>query len=78
MLRRFRQKVTLHELSVYILTRGLVLTALFLLSALVLQLCSDTWLAARYVEYLVSTGAVLLGAVLLGGLLLEDVLRKSG
>ena len=76
MLRWFGHKVLLHECSFYILTRGLLLTAVFLLAGMALLLHSSAWVAARYAEYLLAMGAVLLGSSLLGPLLLEDVLRK--
>lgn len=78
MLRRiFRKPVGLHELSFYILTRGLFLAFTMLLSSLVfLAAGGGVWLSLWYAKYLQTMAAVLFGAALLGSLLVEDILKR--
>ena len=73
----FRKRVAVHELTFYILTRGLFLTFLFVLAAVAMLEGERTWLATQYAQYLFAMGAVLMGASLIGPLLVEDILRKT-
>ncbi|NCB62388.1 MAG: hypothetical protein EOM52_02055 [Clostridia bacterium] len=76
MSRIFKTRIPIHELSYYILTRGLFLTFLFLAAAVALLAGNATWLAIWYAEYLFTMGAVLLATSLIGPLLVEDILRR--
>ena len=75
-----RKRVALHDWPLFVLTRGLCMTTVFLLAALLLRLWTgpaDPWLLNWYADYVQAMAAVLLGASLIGPLLLEDVLRRS-
>ena len=67
----FRRPARLHELSFFLMTRGLFLTFALLLAG------QDPWLAGWYARYLQSMACVLFGVSLIGPLLLEDVLRRT-
>lgn len=73
----FTKRIPIHELSHYIMTRGLFLTFLFLIAAVALLTGSTEWLAGWYAEYLFTMSAVLLGVSLLGPLLVEDIYRRT-
>ena len=76
----FQKQVTLHDGSLFVLTRGLCLTATFLLASLLMLLWTgpaNPWLLHWYADYLESMATVLLGLSLIGSLLLEDVLRRT-
>lgn len=76
----FKTQVALHDWSLFILTRGLCLTATFLLSSLLMRLWTgpaNPWLLLWYADYLESMATVLLGLSLIGSLLMEDVLRRT-
>ena len=73
-----RKRVALHDWPLFLLTRGLCMTTIFLLAALLLRLWTgpaDPWLLNWYADYVQAMAAVLLGTSLIGPLLLEDVLR---
>lgn len=73
-----RKPAQLHELSFYLMTRGICLTYLLLLSAIALLLGGrDPWLAGWYANHLQNMAHILFGVSLIGPLLLEDVLRRS-
>ena len=74
----FRRPARLHELSFFLMTRGLFLTYALLLAAVALLLAGqDPWLAGWYARNLQSKACVLFGVSLIGPLLLEDVLRRT-
>lgn len=73
----FQTRVSVHDWTFYILTRGLCLTLLFLLGAVALHLGSSAWLAVQYANHLFTMGGVLLAVSLIGPLLVEDILRKT-
>ena len=74
----FRRPARLHELSFFLMTRGLFLTYALLLAAVALLLAGqDPWLAGWDARYLPAMACVLFGVSLIGPLLLEDVLRRT-
>ena len=69
----------IHELTYYLMTRGLWLTYAYLAAAiLTLVQGEEPWLAGWYARYYQSLSVVMFGTSLIGPLLVEDVLRGRG
>lgn len=72
----------LHLWTDYIIRKGVFLSALLLISALILSVWGDArpvsgLILRHYVSSCVNSSAIVLAAALAGGLFLEDILRRG-
>lgn len=72
----------LHLWPDYIIRKGVFLSGLLLISALVLSICADAHpvsglILRHYISCSVHSSVIVLAAALSGGLFLEDILRKT-